>query len=208
MEVYIKPNEKISITGRKIVYLKDVGEVWIPGQTAGELEHSIVFQIPEETEKTYLLSVLEVIKAITQKMPDATVTNLGEMDILVQYQPKAKKENHSWLYIKVAFVSLLLLAGASTSIMSFHSDAQMPQVFQTYYKIFFGKSVEMPLLLAVPYSIGLGVGIILFFNHFSKIYVTKDPTPIEIEMTTYEKEANTSIIDALNKQQNQKSGET
>ena len=49
------------------------------------------------------------------------------------------------------------------------------------------------------------IGIILFFNHFSKIYVTKDPTPIEIEMTTYEKETNTSIIDALNRKQ--KSGE-
>ncbi len=42
--------------------------------------------------------------------------------------------------------------------------------------------------------------------HFSKKYITKDPTPIEIEMTTYEKEANTSMIDALNK--NAKSGDS
>ena len=89
--------------------------------------------------------------------------------------------------------------------MSFHSDAQIPKIFQNYYYIFFGEYNDMPLILAIPYTIGLGVGIILFFNHFSKIYVTKDPTPIEIEMTTYEKETNTSIIDALNRKQ--KSGD-
>ncbi|HAX34118.1 MAG TPA: stage V sporulation protein AA, partial [Tyzzerella sp.] len=42
-------------------------------------------------------------------------------------------------------------------------------------------------------------GIIVFFNHFSKITLTQDPTPIEIEMTTYEKETNASVIDHLNR---------
>ena len=57
----------------------------------------------------------------------------------------------------------------------------------------------MSALLSVPYSIGLGFGIIIFFNHFSKLTLTEDPTPIEIEMTTYEKETNASIIDFLEK---------
>ena len=112
------------------------------------------------------------------------------MDILVDYKQKPKVQNKLWLYTKVAAIALILFSGASTSIMSFHSDAQIPKIFQNYYYIFFGEYNDMPLILAIPYTIGLGVGIILFFNHFSKIYVTKDPTPIEIEMTTYEKETN------------------
>lgn len=205
MDIYIKPNEKITITGRKIVYLKDVGEIWIPGQTTASLENLVVYQIPEDTEKTYLISVIDIIKAITLKFPDATVNSVGEMDILLTYQKQYKQQNKVWLYSKIVFISLILFTGASTSIMSFHSDAQIPKIFQNYYYIFFGEYNDMPLILAIPYTIGLAIGIILFFNHFSKIYVTKDPTPIEIEMTTYEKETNTSIIDALNRKQ--KSGE-
>ena len=205
MDIYIKPNEKITITGRKIVYLKDVGEIWIPGQTTASLENLVVYQIPEDTEKTYLISVIDIIKAITLKFPDATVNNVGEKDILLTYQKQYKQQNKVWLYSKIVFISLILFTGASTSIMSFHSDAQIPKIFQNYYYIFFGEYNDMPLILAIPYTIGLAIGIILFFNHFSKIYVTKDPTPIEIEMTTYEKETNTSIIDALNRKQ--KSGE-
>lgn len=205
LDIYIKPNEKITITARKIVYLKDVGEIWIPGQSTASLENLVVYQVPEDTEKTYLISVIDVIKAITLKFPDATVNNVGEMDILLTYQKQYKQQNKVWLYSKIVFIALILFTGASTSIMSFHSDAQIPKIFQNYYYIFFGEYNDMPLILAIPYTIGLAIGIILFFNHFSKIYVTKDPTPIEIEMTTYEKETNTSIIDALNRKQ--KSGE-
>lgn len=205
LDIYIKPNEKISITGRKIVYLKDIGEIWIPGQSTASLENLVVYQVPEDTEKTYLISVIDIIKAITLKFPDATVNNVGEMDILLTYQKQYKQQNKLWLYSKITFIALILFTGASTSIMSFHSDAQIPKIFQNYYYMFFGEYNDMPLILAIPYTIGLAMGIILFFNHFSKIYITKDPTPIEIEMTTYEKETNTSIIDALN--QKQKSGE-
>lgn len=205
LDIYIKPNEKITITARKIVYLKDVGEIWIPGQSTASLENLVVYQVPEDTEKTYLISIIDIIKAITLKFPDATVNNVGEMDILLTYQKQYKQQNKIWLYSKIAFIALILFTGASTSIMSFHSDAQIPKIFQNYYYIFFGEYNDMPLIIAIPYTIGLAVGIILFFNHFSKIYVTKDPTPIEIEMTTYEKETNTSIIDALNRKQ--KSGE-
>ena len=67
------------------------------------------------------------------------------------------------------------------------------------YYLFFEESKEVPKLLSIPYSIGLGLGIIVFFNHFSKITLTQDPTPIEIEMTTYEKETNASVIDHLNR---------
>ena len=205
LDIYIKPNEKITITARKIVYLKDVGEIWIPGQSTASLGNLVVYQVPEDTEKTYLISVIDIIKAITLKFPDATVNNVGEMDILLTYQKQYKQQNKVWLYSKIVFIALILFTGASTSIMSFHSDAQIPKIFQNYYYMFFGEYNDMPLILAIPYTIGLAIGIILFFNHFSKIYVTKDPTPIEIEMTTYEKETNTSIIDALNRKQ--KSGE-
>lgn len=197
MDIYIKPVEKAQVVRNRNVQLKDVAEVFLDGQTAGEAERLVVFQIPEEKKKTYLVSVLDIIRELSRKYPGASISNVGEMDILVEYLPEPEKKQPVWTAAKVLVISLILFAGASTTIMCFHSDAQLPLIFQNVYYIFFGENREMPAMLSIPYSVGLGLGIILFFNHFSKITLTEDPTPIEIEMTTYEKEANASIIDAL-----------
>ena len=199
MDVYIKPVEKAEIVGRRLVYLKDIAQVYIGGQTEGALDDLVILKIKDERKGSYLISVMDVIKAISNHLPNATISNVGEMDVVVEYSPKAKKENNILLYAKVALVFFVLVAGASTTIMSFHSDGQIPRIFENYYYIFFRENSDMPSILTIPYSIGLGVGIIVFFNHFSKFYITKDPTPIEVEMTTYEKETITSIVDALNK---------
>ena len=108
--------------------------------------------------------------------------------------------------MKILFVSVILFCGASTTIMCFHSDAQLPLIFQNFYYMFYGENKELPLLLAVPYSIGLGVGILVFFNHFSKFAMSKDPTPIEVEMTTYEKETIQSTIEQLNRKKERRDG--
>lgn len=197
VDIYIKPMEKVQMVQKREVLLRDVAEVFVGGQTKGEAEQIVVFQIPSDRKKTYLLSVIDLIQALNQKYPDATVSNVGEMDILIEYLPKEEKKTKGWTLIKVAFVSLILFIGAATTIMCFHTDVQLPLIFQNIYYIFFGENREMPALLSIPYSIGLGLGIIIFFNHFSKVSLTEDPTPIEIEMTTYEKETNVSVIDFL-----------
>lgn len=198
MEIYIKPMEKVQIVQKRTVYLRDIAEILLSGQEAGEAERMVVFQIPKEKKATYLISVVEIIDLLQKKWPQARVQVLGEMDTLIEYLPKAQRENPFWLAGKIAFVALVLFTGAAATIMCFHTDTQIPLLFQNLYYLFFEENREVPLLLSIPYSIGLGVGIILFFNHFSKLSLTQDPTPIEIEMTTYEKEANASIIDTLN----------
>ncbi len=50
-------------------------------------------------------------------------------------------------------------------------------------------------ILEIAYSIGLPIGMIVFFNHFSKLKVKKDPTPIQIEMRLYESDVNKTIIE-------------
>ena len=199
MDIYIKPVEKVQIVGKREVLLRDVAEILLSGQTAGEAERLAVFQIPEERKRTYLISVVDLIRVLNQKYPNATVNNVGEMDILIEYLPRAEERRPLWLWAKAAFVALVLFVGASTTIMCFHSDTQLPLIFENMYYLFFGENKEVPKLLSIPYSIGLGIGIIVFFNHFSRLTLTQDPTPIEIEMTTYEKETNASVIDHLNR---------
>ena len=40
----------------------------------------------------------------------------------------------------------------------------------------------------------------MFFNHFGNKKLTSDPTPIEVELSVYEDDVNTNIIDTLNKE--------
>ena len=196
--------EKIQIIQRRTVFLEDVASVFVSGQKKGEVEKLIVFQIPSEQKKTYLLSIMDLIQAVKTKYPDALIHSLGEKDILVEYLPQQEKQSVTLTFLKAAFVSAVLFVGAATTIMCFHTDVQLPLIFQNIYYIFYGENREMPAILSIPYSIGLGI--IIFFNHFSKASLTEDPTPIEIEMTTYEKETNASIIDFLGRRKGDREG--
>ncbi|MCD8036727.1 MAG: stage V sporulation protein AA [Clostridiales bacterium] len=201
MDVFIKPVKKALITGRKAVRLNDIAEVYCQGNTNLNIGDTIVFNIPENSSKNeYLISVVDIVRAIGQRLPDATINNVGEMDTIIEYSPEAANERPVYDAFKIAFVCVVLFGGAMTAIMSFHSDAQMPVIFQNIYRLFFGIESTKPYIIYIPYSIGLAVGIIVFFNHFGGKYITKDPTPIEVQMTTYEKETTDSVIDNLSRE--------
>ena len=150
-----------------------------------------------EKKKSYLISVTDIIKIIKKKYPDYTVNNVGEMDTLVQYASK-KSQDRKWLkWLRVAMVVAVLFVGSSTAIMSFHTDGQMPKIFETYYRMFYGEEKSNPRIVSIPYSIGIAVGIMMFYNHFLGKKVTDDPTPIEVEMELYEKDVTDTVVEVL-----------
>ena len=57
-------------------------------------------------------------------------------------------------------------------------------------------------VLEISYSIGLALGIILFFNHFGRKKITSDPTPIEVEMYKYETDVNAAIVETAEREGN------
>jgi stage V sporulation protein AA len=48
--------------------------------------------------------------------------------------------------------------------------------------------------IEIAYSIGLAVGITIFYNHIGGKRLTSDPTPLEVEMRNYESDVNNAII--------------
>ncbi len=200
MEIYIKPVKKILLEQRQDVYLQDITE--IISDVTDKLKHEKVFKIPLKIRKNYLVSVTDIIKIIKKKFPDYSVINLGENDTIIDYSPVIVKENKFLKILRIIFVCIILFMGAATAIMSFHSDAQIPDVFKNYYKIFFGYELENPKIIAVPYSIGLAVGIIVFFNHLGNIKITRDPTPIEVEMSLYDTDIYNTLVDSIQTEQN------
>jgi len=184
VEIYIKPVKSFKAVEKKMIQIKDVAEVFVQGTNSDKFKNAVLMNISGNKRKNYLVTIMDIVKVITNLEPKVKVVNVGEISTVVEYVPKAKENNSLVTGIKTVIVAIIMFFGAATAIMSFHADAEMPKIMEGYYKMFFLDGKE-PYIMEIPYSIGLALGIIIFFNHFSNIEMSKDPTPIEIQMTDY-----------------------
>ena len=83
-------------------------------------------------------------------------------------------------------VCVVSFFGAAFAIMTFNNDVSVTQVFQEIYRLVMGTESSGFTILESSYSVGLALGIIVFFNHFATKKLNTDPTPIEVEMRLYE----------------------
>ena len=204
MDIYIKPMKKAALELSSDILVSNVATVVTqPSNLAEKVNKLKIANM--EGQKHYLVSITDIIEVIKKEYPDATINNVGEFDTWV-HQSERRKKNMPLLWLKVGIVSLILMVGASTAIMSFHTDGQIPKVFEGFYAMFFGVEKSNPALISIPYSIGLAVGIFVFYNHFMGKKITDDLTPIEVEIEQYQKDVTESMIEMLDKQQRGQDG--
>ena len=55
-------------------------------------------------------------------------------------------------------------------------------------------------MFQIPYSIGLGLGMVLFFNHFFRKRINEEPSPLEVEMFNYQQDIDQYVIIHENKE--------
>lgn len=147
-------------------------------------EHSVVF------------SILKVIEIIHQDYPNIEVVNCGESDFIVEYQ-KSTVKSAVWQRLKLIMIAIIVFFGSAFTIMTFHIDIGIQKAFSRFYEQVMGETKPIVTELEISYSIGLALGIIIFFNHFSKKKLTQDPTPIEVEMKKYNQDLmNTKVAEA------------
>lgn len=97
--------------------------------------------------------------------------------------------------LKIVFVVLISFFGAAFSAMAFNNDVDTVTMFGQIYQLVTGRTSDGFTILEITYSIGLIVGILIFFNHFGKSKVSVDPTPLEVEMRLYENDIQTTLIE-------------
>ena len=141
----------------------------------------------------YVKSILDVLEVIQKEFPQIEVENLGEADFMITYEEEGR--NNRWIgYLKTIFVSAVGFFGAAFSIMTFHNDINIQNLFANIYELFTGQSSDGFTILEISYSFGLGIGIILFFNHFAGKRIETDPTPLDVQMKSYEQDVNQTIF--------------
>lgn len=140
-----------------------------------------------------VVSALKLVSLIEQACPGVQVEIIGETDVVIEYVPQKKQGAGQW--VKIILVCLVCFFGTAFTIMAYHNDVGIRDVFREVYEIITHREVQGINPLEVSYSIGLAAGILIFFNHVGNLKLTKDPTPIEVSMKNYERDVNKTLVE-------------
>ena len=197
--VYIKCDRNVEVQTPD-VYLKDLGSLRCADSVvSAKLKALKIHHFSKEGPKRTVFSVLKLIELMEESCPGITVQVIGETDVLVE-QVDVKKHTKLQQWPKVVLVSLVSFAGTAFTIMAYHNDSGVNDLFTEVYRICMNKEPGGLNILEVSYSIGLAAGIILFFNHIGGRRITKDPTPIEVAMRNYEKDVDNALIETAGRE--------
>ena len=83
--------------------------------------------------------------------------------------------------------------------MTFNTDVSTRELFANLYQEVTGQVSNGFTEMELMYSLGIGVGVIFFFNHFNFKKKKNDPSALEVKMCTYKKDIATTVLDQESK---------
>ena len=191
--VYVKAERNTQMQADD-VFLKDIASLYCEDKASlAKVKAIKLHTFHEKEKKRFFISMTEVVKLIKDTVSGAEVESIGEPDMMIERVYVEKKKGVVEV-LKILLVSLVCFFGASFTIMAFHNDIGIVDVFAKYYELVMGKKSNGFTILEISYSIGLALGITVFFNHIGGRRITKDPTPIEVEMSVYEEDVEKALI--------------
>ena len=191
--VYLKGDRNVEVQ-KKDVTLGDIVAMECSNkEMIPKLKTLKILKIPDKKKQRMVISILKIIACIHEKYPGLEVQNLGEQDIIITYEEQ-KTPGRVWHVIKTVIVVLITFCGAAFSIMAFNNDVSTSRLFSQIYEYVTGDVSDGFTILEVSYSVGITVGILVFFNHFGKKRFTVDPTPMEVQMRLYEQDVNRTFL--------------
>lgn len=203
---YVKTESKIELD-KTCVTLADVAQVLCEDNRAQQKAKELVLyefksavgkgrnstRANSANVQRTVIDVMDMIKLLHTRFPGCAVKILGETAVVVELNRTAR--HPFWETCKIGLVALLCFFGAAFTIMAFHNDISIEDIFAKVYLLMTGKESNGFTVLEISYSVGLTTGILLFFNHIGKRRITKDPTPIEVQMRQYEGDVVTAVVE-------------
>lgn len=202
--LYLNAKQNVALT-KSDVELCDVASVYCEDETVkAKVEALKIHRFRQDGQPRVVISILKIIEQITKLCPGISVESIGETDIIIQKasleHDKPEQKHSLWAYVKIAIVALICFFGSAFTIMAFHNDVGLSDVLSRIYELVMGVESDGYTPLEISYSIGLAVGIIVFYNHIGGKRLTSDPTPLEVEMRNYERDVNQAIVEMADRQ--------
>ncbi|MBM6619948.1 stage V sporulation protein AA [Bacillus suaedaesalsae] len=194
--LYIRMRHKILVKPNHTVTIGNLAQIISSESLKEKIENMVVYHVNMSDKNIVVIDVMTVIDKIHSTYPAIDIQSIGPTQSIVEIEYRKRK------FSLVYFIGvwLLLFIGAALTIMNFHEDVSMREVHQRIYFIITGKHNEKPLLLQIPYSFGLGLGMILFFNHLFKKRINEEPSPLEVEMFNYQQDLDRYVMLKENKE--------
>lgn len=191
--IYINAEQNVELQSED-VYVKDIASLTCSdAHVLAKVKAIKLHHFKRDEQKRQVISLLKVIEEIEKVYPNVSVQSIGEPETLVEYISVNKHKGFAQ-WIKLLFVAMVSFFGTAFTIMAFHNDIGINDVFSKVYEMVMGQPGDGYGILELAYSAGLAIGIIVFFNHIGGRRITKDPTPIEVEMRIYEEDVNKALI--------------
>lgn len=198
--VYIGLREKITTEVDQHLTVKDLGDVFCSNDVIQKYVEDLEIYRTGSEENWDFVDSNYIVNTIIGYNSSIDVNMIGATEVLLEVR-RIKRKSKVFKLLKIIFISIILFFGAGIAIINFHEDVNMAKSLEKIYFTITGKKTSKPLLITIPYSIGLGVGALMFFNKGldpSKRR-KKEPGPMELELFLYNKDIEQFI---LKKEQN------
>ena len=197
--LYLKAEQNAEVMQAQVC-VKDIASVYCSDSSiTSKVKALKIYQFQEEKRKRQVISILRVIELIEKECPTVTVESVGENATLIELVNAGRHKTMAQT-VRLIFVMLISFFGTGFTIMAFHNDISINRLFSRVYEQVMGYTPQGYTILEITYSLGLAVGIIIFFNHIGGRRLTKDPTPIEVEMRVYETDVNKALIETADRE--------
>ncbi len=198
--LYVKIDENVVVTDRH-VKLSDVAKLQCADPAiVRQLKQKRLYTFAEavnpkrQKNERVVFSVMKVIQLIQEDYPNVAVENIGASDFIVEYEPDPVKPR--WVNaVKTVLLCVVIFFGAAFTIMAFNNDVGVAEVFSRFYEQVMGQPSDGVTEIEICYSIGLALGILVFFNHVGRKKITPDPTPMQVQMRKYETDIDDAFIE-------------
>ncbi|WP_226034628.1 stage V sporulation protein AA [Aquibacillus saliphilus] len=182
--IYLRMKKTIEVNENKSLQLKDIAFITGEYSIIEQLGKTFIYKVTKSDKTISVIEGFTVVDKLVNLFPETEFQLLGPNQTIINIKKTIRKRS----VLIVTIIWLLLFIGASMAIMNFHYDVSMQEVQQRLHYLMTGEETEYPLWIQIPYSIGLGVGMILFFNHLFKKRFNEEPSPLEIEMFKYQQD--------------------
>jgi stage V sporulation protein AA len=194
--IYLRMRNRVQARLKEKVQLVDLAQIIAPDEVLPILRELVIYQVTEKDKNIVVIDVMKVISQLTDVVKNMDIQTIGPAQTIIEVIYKKKSVSIPYFLL----IWFLLFFGSAMAIMNFHDDVSMKSVQEKIYTIITGTKEPKPLLFQIPYSIGLGLGMILFFNHIFRKRINEEPSPLEVEMFNYQMDLDNYVIIHENKE--------